>query len=259
MKRSDGELPFFFGDNGELFGIYHAAAPLAGKAVLLCAPLGQDYIRCHRIYRQLGNALAAEGMPVLRFDYYGCGDSAGASDEVEWNRCLANTATAAAELRARSGVDSVIAFGARLGASVALGAARAARFADVVAWDPVVDGGSYVATLDALQDALRIDTQRFVKPRQLAEADGQWLGFEVNPVLREQISSLHAEWSTVPSLLLDSLPDTAPRHWRRFAVDEARVRPLQPATPWDDLVRLEAAIISHPLVQAVTEHLRGVH
>lgn len=259
MKRFESELPFFFGRNGELFGMYHAATPAAGKAVLLCSPLGQDYIRCHRIYRQLGNALAAEGMPVLRFDYYGCGDSAGSSHEVEWERCLQDIATAAAELRARSGVDAVIAFGARLGGSMALAAAMQARLDDVVVWDPIVDGGSYVATLDALQAELRVDTARFVRPRESSAADGQWVGFAVNPRLREQLSTLHADWSTSPSLLLDSLSGTVSRNWRGLVIDEARVRALEPATPWDELARLEAAIISHPLVQSVTEHLRSPH
>ena len=259
MTRPESELPFFFGNGGELFGVYHPAGRTSIKAVLLCAPLGQDYIRCHRLYRQLASALAAEGMPVLRFDYYGCGDSAGASSEVDWQRCIQDTATAADELRTRSGVDDVVAFGARLGGSVALAAAATAHLADVVVWDPVTDGHAYVATLDALQDALRRDTKRFVRPRPLAEAQGQWLGFEVNPSLRRQITSLHADWATKPSLLLDTLATALPHDWSGLAAEATSVRPIEPATPWDDLSRLEAAIISHPLVQTVTAHLGGGH
>ncbi|WP_430390378.1 alpha/beta fold hydrolase [Dyella sp. 20L07] len=258
MTRPENELPFFFGRDGELFGIYHPAARVSTKAVLLCAPLGQDYIRCHRLYRQLASALAGEGMSVLRFDYYGCGDSAGASSEVDWQRCIKDTVTAADELRTRSGVNDVVAFGARLGGSVALAAAPTAHFADVVVWDPVTDGGAYVATLDALQDALRRDTKRFVRPRPLAEAQGQWLGFEVNPALRRQITSLHIDGVTKPSLLVDTLA-SPPHDWQSLVVGKENVRPIEPATPWDDLARLEAAIISHPLVQTVTAHFRGGH
>jgi pimeloyl-ACP methyl ester carboxylesterase len=257
MKRPDNELPFFFGTRGELFGIYHPAPRSMGKAVLLCAPLGQDYIRCHRLYRQLASTLAAEGMPVLRFDYYGCGDSAGASSEVDWDRCLQDTATAAHELRARAGIDHVVAFGARLGGSVALAAAQAARLDDVMVWDPVLHGDAYVATLDALQDALRRDTKRFVRPREWVDAAGQWLGFEVNPALRRQIGALHAGWHKRPSLLLDTLGDAAPHDWKGLSVDASSIRVIEPATPWDDLARLEAAIISHPVVQTVSSHLSG--
>jgi uncharacterized protein len=256
MTRVESELPFFFGRDSELFGIYHPSTGSVGKAVLLCAPLGQDHIRSHRLYRQLASALASEGMPVLRFDYYGCGDSAGASDQVDWDRCLLDTVAAANELRARSGLDQIVAFGARLGASIALDAWLAARLFDVVAWDPVVDGASHIATLDALQEALRCDTRRFVYPRSRLESDGQWLGFAVSPALRRQIASLRGRWSVTPSLLLDSL-GAAPSHdWHELALDEITVQSLQPSTPWDDLARLEAAILSHPLVQAVTTHLR---
>jgi alpha-beta hydrolase superfamily lysophospholipase len=256
MTRIDSELPFYFGHEHELFGIYHAAPSTGGRAVLLCAPLGQDQIRCHRLYRQLAGALAAQGLATLRFDYYGCGDSAGASDEVDWYRCLADIVIAANELRSRSGAEQVLAFGARLGGSMALAAAPAAHLDDVVVWDPVVDGQAHVAMLDALQDAMRQDGKRFVRPRASAEAAGQWLGFTVNPLLRQQINGLRADWPAMPSLLLDSLAPTKSHDWRGLAVRDARVVPLEPVTPWDELSHLETAILCHPLVQAVTQHWR---
>ncbi|RDI97040.1 alpha/beta fold hydrolase [Dyella solisilvae] len=256
MTRPDHELPFFFGEGGELFGIYHQAARPSARAVLLCAPLGQDHMRCHRIYRQLACTLAGQGMPVLRFDYYGCGDSAGGSAEVDWLRCLDDIAAAARELRARSGAERVLAFGARLGASMALAAAAAAAGIDeVVAWDPVVDGAAFVATQDAMQEAMRQDTHRFVCPRQRAEAVGQWLGFPVSSTLRGQVEGWRAASRVAPSLLLDSMARPA-AEWRQLFGEKTRIESLEPTTPWDDLARLEAAVISHPLVQAVASHWR---
>jgi uncharacterized protein len=258
MTRPEIELPFFFGNGGELFGIYHPPAGAAERAVLLCAPLGQDHIRCHRLYRQLGTTLAGEGVAVLRFDYYGCGDSAGASGEVDWHRCVGDAVTAAHELRRRSGCPDVVAFGARLGATIALAAAQPAGFTDVLAWDPVVDGQAYVAMLDALQDAVRRDTRRFVRARSQSEAQGQWLGFEVNPVLRRQIGELRPPWGTRPSLVLDT-QGASVSPWQGQGIEGVRVQHIEPHTPWDDIARLEAAIISHPLVQAASAHVRRVH
>ncbi|WP_114238525.1 alpha/beta hydrolase [Dyella sp. C9] len=258
MTRHESELPFFFGNGGELFGIYHPAGRKADRAVLLCAPLGQDHIRCHRLYRQLATTLAGEGLPVLRFDYYGCGDSAGASGEVEWGRCLHDVVSAAQELRRRSGVPDIVAFGARLGGPIALAAAQPAGFTDVLAWDPVIDGAAYVTRLDEMQEALLQDTRRFVRPRGQGESQGQWLGFEVNPTLRRQIAELRPPWGMRPSLVLDTLGATAP-DWRELGIDASHVRVIEPATPWDDLARLEAAIISHPLLQAVSAHVHRVH
>jgi pimeloyl-ACP methyl ester carboxylesterase len=251
----DTELPFHFGPHGQLFGMFHAGHD-ARKAVLLCPPLGQDQIRCHRLYRQLARTLAAEHIAVLRFDYYGTGDSAGDSVEVDWHRCTSDTVAAAAELRLRSGVDAVVAFGARLGGSVALAAAAAARFAGIVAWDPVLDGSVYVARLDALQAELRLDARRFVKPRREEDVAAQWQGFAIGDRLRQQLLALRPESAGVPTLIVDSLDHAVTPERPCLAASAVTVAPLQTATPWDDLHRLELAILSHPLIQAVTGRLR---
>jgi alpha-beta hydrolase superfamily lysophospholipase len=254
--RPDTEQPFFFGPGKQLFGFYHPAPTAARKAVLLCPPLGQDQIRCHRLYRQLAHALVAEGIAVLRFDYYGTGDSAGGSAEVDWDRCIADTVAAADELRARSGTDRVVAFGARLGGSVALAAVSAARLAGIVAWDPVLDGNAYVARLDAMQAELLVDPKRFLQPRLRADIDDQWLGFAISDRLRRQLMELRPGPASTPVLVLDSLAPASARSWQDLVVDQAMVKTLQPPTPWDEMSRLEIAILSHPLIQMVTGYMR---
>jgi pimeloyl-ACP methyl ester carboxylesterase len=255
--RNETEMPFYFGPERALFGLFHASGTSARKVVLLCPPLGQDQIRCHRLYRQLAQALAAEGIAVLRFDYYGTGDSAGDSVDMDWQRCLSDIAAAADELRARSGVDRVFAFGARLGGSMALAAAAQARLAGIVAWDPVLDGRAYVEQLDDMQSALCLDGQRFMVPRQAADGADQWLGFAVSDRFRQQVVHMHVEHPDVPTFLIESLPDDAPRSWGGMLVNAATIR-LEPPTPWNDPRRLEVAILSHPLIQAVTQHVREV-
>jgi alpha-beta hydrolase superfamily lysophospholipase len=256
-RQDDKELPFYFGANRELFGVFHATDAPSSKAVLLCPPLGQDQVRCHRLYRQLAHALAAEGLAVLRFDYYGTGDSAGDSVEVDWDRCVADTIIAADELRARSGAHQITAFGARLGGSIALAAAGSGGIAGLVAWDPVLNGNAYVTRLDDMQMALAKDTQRFTRPRLHSEVAEQWLGFAVSDRLRQQLIELRLEPVDVPTLVLDSLAAATTADWRGlYAGDTPTVLALQPSTPWDDLHRLELAILSHPVIRAITGHFR---
>lgn len=254
--RIEPELPLFFGADGGLFGMYHAPATPARRAVLMCPPLGQELIRTHRLYRQLAQALAAQGLAVLRFDYHGTGDSAGDSTDVDWQRCIGDTVSAAGELRSRAGVDRIIAFGARLGGSIAMGAADRARFTEVIAWDPVVDGDDYVAALDTLQGALREDADRFNQPRSHADVAEQWLGFDIGESLRQQIKGLRVAPPNVPTLVLDSLPASATPRWDHIVSRRGKVAAIAPPTPWGDLRRLEAAILSQPLIQAVTGRLK---
>ncbi|MGE7136572.1 serine aminopeptidase domain-containing protein [Luteibacter sp. NPDC031894] len=254
--RPDAELPFFFGTDSDLFGMYHAPERPARRGVLMCAPLGQDLIRCHRLYRQLAQALAAQGLAVLRFDYHGTGDSAGGSADVDWERCVSDTVVAAAELRARARVDRVVAFGARLGGSLAMCAAEQARFGEVIAWDPVLEGDDYVSALDAMQAALREDAGRFTRPRSHADIAEQWLGFDVGERLREQLSALSVGAADVPTLVLDSTADAQPSRWDRIASSHGAIAAISPPTPWNDLRRLETAILSQPVIQAVSGHLR---
>jgi alpha-beta hydrolase superfamily lysophospholipase len=254
IAQVEAELPCHFGANGELFGIYHPTPAPATKAVLLCPPFGQEMVRSHRLYRQLAHALVAQGIAVLRFDYYGSGDSAGSSMDVDWSRCIDDTLAATDELRALSRCDRVAAFGARLGGSVAL--AGAARLAELVVWDPVLDGATHVAQLDRLQAALQHDTKRFTKPRASTDIAGQWLGFAVGAHFRQQLVGLHLDPPAIPTLLLDSLPATSTHDWTRLAATDVTVIPLHPATPWDDLDRLELAILSHELIQTVCSRLQ---
>ena len=72
--------PISFGKaNRRLFGILHPPAVLDGERanVVLCNAFGQEAIRAQRTMWVLAERLARAGHSVLRFDYYGTGDSMG--------------------------------------------------------------------------------------------------------------------------------------------------------------------------------------
>lgn len=249
QMRSD--IPYHFGTDQGLFGIYHPGVFEQGIGVLLCPPLGQDLIRCHRLYRQLAYALSDMGAAVLRFDYYGTGDSAGASEEVEWQRCLADIATAAGQLRLRSGCQHIVGFGARLGGSLALAAAERARLDQLILWDPVLDGTAHIAALNALQAALRFDLNRFTAPRPAATMEDQWQGFAIGTPLRRQLAELWLHPLQRRTLLLLSAMTEVTADHHRFTEAGAEVVSLSQPTPWNELDRLETMIQSHELIDII--------
>ena len=124
MTNRDGadRVPFYFGYPGRrLFGFLHRPALDARRqtAVLVCPPLGQEYLETHRCLQHLATRLAGGGFPVMRFDYYGTGDSEGESAELTFVGLMADTVTALRELSDRAETRDVMLIGFRTGATIA--------------------------------------------------------------------------------------------------------------------------------------------
>jgi exosortase A-associated hydrolase 1 len=78
------ELALKFSCRGEtLFGIASVPEQPARRGVVIIVGGPQYRVGSHRQFTLLARALAAQGFPVLRFDYRGMGDSAGAMRNFE--------------------------------------------------------------------------------------------------------------------------------------------------------------------------------
>ena len=186
-------LLFFGSSDRQLFGAYHAPVarvPARGAAVL-CPPWGQEYIVCHRTLRRLATRLSERGFHVLRFDYYGTGDSAGEREEGDLSSWYADAELAVDELRDMSGQSNVACIGVRLGAVVAwrLGMNRP-DVSTVVMWDPVVDGADYVDEL--IEGQVEFARWSLSTRETYQEPDGtlDLLGFPLTPLMRQSIGSV---------------------------------------------------------------------
>ena len=194
MSRA-GIEPFYFGTSTKsLFGCYHAPQSRSPResSVVLCYPMGGEYIRSHRAYQQLAVRLSNAGFPVLRFDFYGCGDSAGDGVQGQVQQWLLDIAAAIGEIRDRCGIAKVCLVGRRLGATLAAMAAETQGDIDsLILWEPVVNGKPYLEELLILhQDMLRYSD---AKPKP-ASTDGQSvevLGFPLTTLLRTEIEHLN--------------------------------------------------------------------
>lgn len=114
------------------------------KAVILCPSLVHEYDHAHRALRQLALALCAAGIPCLRFDYRGQGNSEGAGD-VDVAQYAHDVIGLAAWLEGQVKVSGIRVLGLRFGALVARAvAARSDHRA--IAWHPVTDGNALLAT-----------------------------------------------------------------------------------------------------------------
>lgn len=195
-------IPLHIGQSGrELFALYlePTASARRSHAVLLCNPFGQEAIRAHRLYRVLGDRLAAVGFHVLRFDYFGSGDSAGDDREFELGSAVADTRVAAGWLLQRSKAQQLSCIGLRLGATISLlASASLPQMPELLGLiDPVLDGPAYLAQLaDANERALArtFDARWSVYPRlhafNLPSPGDEALGFPLTAQFRDQIGQL---------------------------------------------------------------------
>jgi alpha/beta superfamily hydrolase len=146
--------PLFFGEaERRLYGVYHPSAKSSRHAVLLCYPGMQEYNAAHWVFRRLATTLAREGHHVLRFDYFGTGDSDGNSDAVTPESAVADLHVAARELRDLSRARELSLVGLRLGATcAALACAAGLAARRLLLWEPVILGTEYVRELEVLDE-----------------------------------------------------------------------------------------------------------
>lgn len=143
----------YLGPGGEeCFGWLHPGTDSAGLGVVFCGSMGREDACFHRSLRHMALAAADRGLPALRFDYPGTGDSAG--DELDPGRVpawIASVSHAIDALKRETGVARVCLVGIRLGALLAATAASARTdVAGLVAIAPVVSGRTFVRELKAL-------------------------------------------------------------------------------------------------------------
>lgn len=197
-------IPLLFGTTGRrLLGMYSPAAPPAKRrGVVLCPPFGQEYIRSHRTCRILATRLSDVGHDVLRFDYYGTGNSAGDDRDVSLSGAVEDTLLGVEEVCDMAGVRRVTLVGLRTGALVARLAAGNADAVDrLVLWDPVTDARAYVR--DSIAEGAPIGP----------DGDREAQGFVFARRFQEELSSIEAtEPAAAPSEVLVAVCRDGPEH-----------------------------------------------
>jgi uncharacterized protein len=107
--------------------------------VVICHPIGNEQIFAYRTMRLLAARLVQAGFHVLRFDYFGTGDSYGDTGEGDLASWCGDIETAIEELREITGATKVNLAGLRLGANLSarVAAYRPKDVSKLVLWEPL--------------------------------------------------------------------------------------------------------------------------
>lgn len=197
---SIGRQPVRFGTGQRhMIGMYHFPKPAepAGTAVLLCNPFGQEAIRAQRVYAVLADRLAGQGVPTLRFDYHGTGDSPGDDEDGELEGWSADVRSAQEKLDGLARPSVRVWIGLRLGALLAAMASAACDESppdSLILWDPVLDGSAYLRELaradrEAQLRVFSLDAGRRkrLSREPLPSEPDEALGFPISTTLRGQL------------------------------------------------------------------------
>jgi hypothetical protein len=147
--RPREERFFFENDGGHVYAVLHhpateAAAEARGVGVVLCHPL-LDFDLYEVPWTlpmtvSYARELARMGLPALRFDFRGVGQSDGEFEELTLSSCVSDLEGAVETLVERTGVGEVILVGTRLSATIAMRVGgRDSRVRRMALWDPVPD------------------------------------------------------------------------------------------------------------------------
>jgi pimeloyl-ACP methyl ester carboxylesterase len=157
--------------------------------VVLCGPHGYEDLCVHRHWRALAQSLAAQGIPSLRFDYPGAGDSAGDEDlpalVPAW---IGSIRQAMRVLRDRAGVTDIAMVGLRMGALLAAAAAAQEPVQALVLLAPIASGEACFRELRALA-MMAVETRHRATATVSATGGLEAAGFVYSP---ETLAALRA-------------------------------------------------------------------
>jgi pimeloyl-ACP methyl ester carboxylesterase len=144
-ESSTRTIPIWFGPaESPMFGLLHLPGSTARGGVVLCPPLGHEYMNSHSTFRELANRIAPLGFVVLRFDYRSTGDSFDrAGSGPEESGFVGDVRAATGYLR-ELGLTWVATIGMRLGASFAAAQNGLSSADSLVLWDPCPSGRSFL-------------------------------------------------------------------------------------------------------------------
>jgi pimeloyl-ACP methyl ester carboxylesterase len=193
--------PEFFGEpDGPLYGVLYSPTQESSRGVLVCPPIGQEYIRSHMALGQLGKRLNRKGFHFYKFDYAGTGDSFGDLTSTSWDTWKKNVQQAALHFVESQDLNELIIIGMRIGSLLVLEIvdelAKIVPLKKVLLWDPPADGTKYLQNLENLQwDILKRGDDLIPYPKgDSFGPEDQLLGYVLPQSIKDEIKKLSLEW-----------------------------------------------------------------
>ena len=165
-------IPFYFGSEDKpLLAWLHTtdSKQHSNTGVVICPPLAVEYMNSYRSLRYTADYFALAGIPALRFDYHGTGDSSGIEeDENRLEEWLTSIHLAIEKLKDLTDCTDIGLFGFRMGATLAALIAEKTPIDFLILWAALNNGKKYIREIKLIQMTGKIQSE----DNSLLEAGG---------------------------------------------------------------------------------------
>ena len=189
-KQSLPSMTTFFFANDELYARLHepSQAQSPRGAVLLCNSIFTEANNIAWGYHRLASLLASEGYYVLRFDYFGCGNSLGEDEDGSPERWQHDINTAAQKLIEVSGFSKLSIVGFRYGATLAASLSNVS-VEKFILWEPVISSGEFINLFEN-RYLHSIENSKAIKKNIVNQSNLEILGFHCTDNIRRDLEKL---------------------------------------------------------------------
>ncbi len=269
--QQPGDASFYFSEASDLYGICNIPkTKQLNTGVIFCYPLAQEYILSHWSFRLLAKSLLAEGFPVLKFDYFGTGDSLGDTNDWNLDRWILDIQAAANELKLRSGVENISVVTLRFGSILAASAIEKGLKVDrLILWEPVFSGAEYLSGLKNMQnDFLKSVKNNYPYPddKDLEVHPDEILGFIFEKNLQKDIvSSQLRNFSFTNCKNVDFVCTNNLNKYNNLIaasktkMNNVKLHKTNDSTSWDDHTQFDIAILPSNTIVKITALLKGLN
>lgn len=245
------EALYFSSGAHRLFGWLHRTSrpTRSGVGLLICKPFGYEAVCSHLSVRAFAEAAAAIGVPALRFDYAGTGDSSELDESANRLDIWVRDVEAGVEaLKRACNLECVVILGLRLGALLACLASERTAVAGLVLIAPVTSGRRYLKELRTIRLAGSIGESRDAA-QKLASAPLQVSGFTLSAATVEALASVEISPRALSRdqnlLVIDGIQTPGARAWCE------EVAPGGPSVRYRELPGLVQMLMTAPQFSSV--------
>jgi len=210
-------IPFYIETGREvLLAWCHLPQKPTDHAVIICPPVGHEFINSYRGLRHLADGFAKAGITAFRLDYQGVGDSSGLdTDPHRIHNWLTSIEHLNDFIREHCAINHVSLFGLRMGATLASMLAEKMDIVSLLCWVPVVEGRRYIREMLALQrtgenasldvDSISLEGGGFLITRETMDEISSLTMLKTTPSKAKHLVLFHSHDLPTPNELI--------QHW----------------------------------------------